>query len=302
MRIGIVGAGMAGLACAEGLAGHGHDVVLLDKGRGPGGRMSTRRIPTAMGDAYFDFGAQYFTIRDEAFRRRVDAWIFERVVAPWPSAGSQAYVGVPTMNAPVRQMANGQLVHWSASVTRIDKVGAGWRLVRKVGEVIEVDMAVIATPAEQASALLGPIAPDLAAHAVPSEPCWTLMLAFSEPLGIVQDCWRGEDVIRWAARNNSKPCRTAPETWVVQAGPGWSRTHVEATAEWVAATLKAAHRWRFARSGAEGSGAILDPGRRLGICGDWLIGPRVEAAWLSGSTLAEKICVQCSNEPAERIQ
>jgi predicted NAD/FAD-dependent oxidoreductase len=180
-------------------------------------------------------------------------------------------------------------------------------------------MAVIATPAEQASALLGPIAPDLAAHAVPSEPCWTLMLAFSEPLGIVQDCWRGEDVIRWAARNNSKPCRTAPETWVVQAGPGWSRTHVEATAEWVAATLKAAlsnllgivlpcsvaesaHRWRFARSGAEGSGAILDPGRRLGICGDWLIGPRVEAAWLSGSTLAEKICVQCSNEPAERIQ
>jgi predicted NAD/FAD-dependent oxidoreductase len=43
MRIGIVGAGMAGLSCAEGLANHGHDVVLLDKGRGPGGRMSTRR-------------------------------------------------------------------------------------------------------------------------------------------------------------------------------------------------------------------------------------------------------------------
>ena len=42
MRIGIVGAGMAGLACAEELTGRGHHVRPFDKGRGPGGRMSTR--------------------------------------------------------------------------------------------------------------------------------------------------------------------------------------------------------------------------------------------------------------------
>lgn len=67
MRIGIVGAGMAGLACAEGLAGLGHEVVLFDKGRGPGGRMSTRRLPTSAGEAHFDYGAQYFTVRDKNF-------------------------------------------------------------------------------------------------------------------------------------------------------------------------------------------------------------------------------------------
>ena len=57
MRIGIVGAGMAGLACAERLADQGHDGVLIDKdkGRGPGGRMSTRRIPTSTGEAHFDY-------------------------------------------------------------------------------------------------------------------------------------------------------------------------------------------------------------------------------------------------------
>jgi predicted NAD/FAD-dependent oxidoreductase len=58
VRIGIVGAGIAGLACAQGLVRHGHDVVLFDKGRGPGGRMSTRRMETPRGLAHIDHGAQ----------------------------------------------------------------------------------------------------------------------------------------------------------------------------------------------------------------------------------------------------
>jgi renalase len=320
MRIGIVGAGMAGLACAERLANQGHDVVLFDKGRGPGGRMSTRRIPTSAGEAYFDRGAQYFTVRDGAFRRRVQAWISQGVVAPWPSAGNEAYVGVPAMNAPVRQMSNAQSVYWTTLVTRIESLSPGWQLVLDRGEAVDLDIAVVATPAEQASALLASVAPDLAARAraVPSEPCWTVMLAFSEPVTVARNCWRGEDIIGWAARNNSKPGRIGPESWVVQASPDWSRAYVEADPEWVVATIKGAlsnllgavlppsagqssHRWRFARSGAEGSGAIFDRDRRLGICGDWLIGPRVEAAWLSGTALAKQIGVDGGNHLAKHV-
>ena len=310
MRIGIVGAGMAGLACAEGLANRGHDVVLFDKGRGPGGRMSTRRLATAAGEACFDHGAQYFTARDDAFRRRVDDWIIEGVVAPWPSAGSEAYVGVPTMNAPLRAMAAGQRVLWTTCVQRLDEIpgGHGVQLVLDRGDAVALDMVLVATPAEQAAALLASFAPALAARAgaVPSEPCWTLLLAFSQALPVAVNCWRGGDVIGWAARNGSKPGRPGPESWVVQAGPDWSRTHLEADPEWVAAALTrelatllgsvlppalahCSHRWRFARCGVDGSGAIWDRERRVGVCGDWLIGPRVEAAWLSGTALAELI-------------
>ena len=272
MRIGIVGAGMAGLTCAEELTRLGHAVLLFDKGRGPGGRMSTRRIQTLAGEAYFDHGAQYFTVREDAFQRKVAAWISEGAAAPWPPAGSDAYVGVPTMNAPVRQMANGQSVDWGTLVKRIEEFGRGWRLVLDRGEAADVDIAVVATPAEQASDLLSSVAPDLAARArvAASEPCWTLMLAFFEAVTVAQNCWRGEDIIGWAARNSSKPGRIGPESWVVQASPVWSRLHVEADPEWVTAVLKEAlsnmldirlppvagescHRWRFARSGADGS-------------------------------------------------
>jgi renalase len=308
MRVGIVGAGMAGLACAEGLVRQGHEVLLLDKGRGPGGRMSTRRLQTDSGLAHFDQGAQYFSVRDDGFRERVNAWIAEGVVARWLPAGSDAYVGVPAMNEPIRQMAAGQSVHWSTLVTKVEKINPGWRLFVERGEVFEVDVAVIAVPAEQTAALLAPVAPDLASQArgATSEPCWTVMLAFSEAVSVVRDCWRGHDVIAWAARNNSKPGRIGPESWVVQASLGWSRRYLEANPEWVAVKLTealsnqldvalppcvgiASHRWRFARSAEEGSGAVLDHSRRLGLCGDWLIGPRVEAAWVSGTGLAELI-------------
>ena len=63
-RVLIIGAGMAGLSCAAALGSVGHAVTLIDKARGPGGRMSTRRVDTPLGQAAFDHGAQYFTARD----------------------------------------------------------------------------------------------------------------------------------------------------------------------------------------------------------------------------------------------
>ena len=52
----VVGAGVTGLTAARHLA-PSFDVVVVDKGRGVGGRLATRRI----GDATFDHGAQFIT-------------------------------------------------------------------------------------------------------------------------------------------------------------------------------------------------------------------------------------------------
>ena len=73
----------------------GMAVTLLDKGRGPGGRMSTRRVTTALGEASFDHGAQYFTVRDPDFARCVEQWRAKGVAARWPAAGDDAWVGTP---------------------------------------------------------------------------------------------------------------------------------------------------------------------------------------------------------------
>lgn len=310
MRIGIVGAGIAGLACADGLTRQGHDVVLFDKGRGPGGRMSTRRIETADGTAHFDHGAQYFTARDPRFALQVRQWIAEGAAAPWPAAGADAYVGVPAMNSPVRRLAGRHQVRWSSRVAALTPHGSGWRFSVDHGDDLDVDLAVIAVPAEQAAELLADPAPGLAARAAAaaSAPCWTVMAAFAEPLAAVADCRRGDDgaVLGWAARNNSKPGRTGPESWVLQGSPAWSRAHLgddpqditaallAAAAEALAAELPAtlataAHRWRYARCAPGGAGPVFDADRGIGLCGDWVLGPRVESAWLSGLLLSEAV-------------
>ncbi len=310
MRIGIIGAGIAGLSCAEGLLRRGHEVVLFDKGRGPGGRMSTRRMQTPRGVASFDHGAQYFTVRDNAFRAQVSAWIAGGVVAPWPAAGSGAHVGIPGMNAPIRDIASRHDVHWSTLATSVHRRSGGWRIGLEDGAVQDVDLAVVAVPAEQTAALLAEAVPDLAARAAAavSAPCWTVMVAFGEPVAVSRDCWTQDraGVVGWAARNSAKPGRTGPESWVVQATPDWSRRHIDAGRDEVTEALlsalpdqlgvglpsrigTAAHLWRFARCPEGGTGPIFDEHQRLGLCGDWLLGPRVESAWLSGATLADRV-------------
>jgi predicted NAD/FAD-dependent oxidoreductase len=304
---------MAGLACAEGLGVGAERPVLLDKGRGAGGRMATRRLATPDGETSLDMGAQYFTVRDPLFRRRVQAWIATGLVAPWADAGTDAYVGVPTMNAPIRQMAERQTVRWATRVVRLERGSGAWRLHIETGECIEIDVAIIALPAEQAAQLLEHVAADLAARAraVASAPCWTVMLAFAERVPVAGHCFRGSGALGWAARNSAKPGRVGPESWILQSGPAWSTRHVDADAAWVTASLieaaerllgvplphayaQACHRWLYARSGADGSSAIWDPERAIGVCGDWLVGPRVEAAWQSGTRLAQHIRCEAS--------
>lgn len=314
MRVAIVGAGMAGLACAEALGAAlgvgGTAVVLFDKGRAPGGRMSTRRVTTDAGEASFDHGAQYFTARDPAFRARVDGWQRTGLAAPWPAAGPDAWVGTPGMTAPARAMAAALDVRAAVQVGAMERDQGGWRL-----EGERFDAVVLAVPAEQAAPLLQPWQPAFAAiaRATPAAPCWTLMAAFAERLS-APDVLRDKGPIAWAARNSAKPGRQGPEAWVVQAGPQWTADHLELTAADVAPLLLAAfgrllgtalpeplsasaHRWRYARSGTAGQDCLWDAGQHLGVCGDWLIGPRVEAAWLSGTRLAAAVTGATPHQP-----
>lgn len=303
MKVVIVGAGMAGMACAEALQTAGMTVTLLDKGRGPGGRMSSRRVATAMGEASFDHGAQYFTVRDPEFVACVDAWESLGLAARWPAAGAEAWVGSPAMSAPLKHMARSLDVRWSHTVEAITREDDGWI----IGDE-RFDAALIATPAEQAAPLLRPLLAVFAerAAATRSAPCWTVMAAFSERVPVETDILREAGIVGWAARNSAKPGRSGPESWVVQAEPAWSTEHLEQAPETVVtpllealaarvgaalpSTLSAtAHRWRYARSGTAGEGFLWDRAARLGACGDWLLGPRVEAAFLSGRRLARAV-------------
>ena len=302
----IVGAGMAGLACAMKLAAAGQSVLCLDKGRGPGGRMATRRAENQGEEMRFDHGAQYFTARDPAFRAQVRAWHHDGVCAPWPAAGEDAWVGTPGMNEPVRAMAAGLAVQWAERVESLHATTEGWE-ARTATESYRARSIVVAVPPEQAGSLIAPHQPAFAARALetPSKPCWAVMAQFSAPLPF-DDVLREREAIAWAARDSAKPGRAPGERWVLHASHDWSDRHRELDPEKVTSRLldlfleplaqppvvqyAAAHRWLYALAQPlAGPPAMWDVSRRIGVAGDWLIAPRVESAWLSGTNLAERM-------------
>jgi hypothetical protein len=307
----IIGAGMAGLACATALAGAGFAPALIDKGRGPGGRMAARRVALAGAEVSFDHGAQYFTARDPAFRAAVAAWEEAGAAAPWPDAGAQAFVGTPAMNAPLKAMAAGLAVRWGVRAVSLAKARAGWQVATDAG-ALTASTVLVAVPAEQAAELLREPAPDFAAipAGVRSAPCWAVLAAFGSALPLADAVLRGagDDPISWAARNSAKPQRTNAETWVIHASPQRSRVLLDLPKEAVAAALledfRAAsglaslpptlhcdvHRWLYALPQvAPGDPARFDAGLALGLAGDYLHSPRIEGAFLSGRALARAV-------------
>ncbi len=320
VTIAVIGAGMAGLACAEALTAQGHRPILFDKGRGPAGRMATRRLKTPAGEVVFDMGAQYFTVRNPDFAEAVSRWLELGLVAPWPDAGPQAWVGAPSMTAPLKAMAAGLEVEWNSFVMGLSRHEGQWRVHTKTGEAGDFDAVAIALPAEQATPLLALTDPSFHRRNLlsPTSPCWTAMLTFSEPLSTSSSILRQRGCVQWAARNSAKPGRVGPEAWTVHASHDWSLAHLEQSAEWVADALcdalltltedegrdyvtASAHRWRFALSTGLGLDSLWNRQIRLGVCGDWLLAPRVESAWLSGVSLARRIGADV-NEPKSQAE
>lgn len=343
-HIAIIGAGMAGVVAARTLTQAGHRVTLLEKSRGFGGRMSTRRSDFGG----FDHGAQYFTVRDPRFQKALDLTA-QGVVAPWqantvrvlddggrvlaaaPAPKDIRYVATPGMNAlvahwaaPLVQGLGDAQVLLNTRVTRIerDRLNAQRWQLRCESTTTEAvaspvlggfDKVLVAVPHVQALDLLR--ASQLAVgwqeqlEAVRVAPCWTLMLAFPHAVGgaAFGPSWHAarssHHRIAWLARENSKPGRSAVERWTVQASPAWSERHLEDDEERVKAKLlkgfaeitgirtdpthAAVHRWRYAQTEqALGVSHLLDRAAGLGLCGDWCLGNRVEAAFVSGLELA----------------
>lgn len=330
--IAVIGAGIAGLACAELLAQAGQRVEVFDKSRGPAGRMSTKRGDDAGVAWQCDQGAQYFTVRDADFHAQVQRWVQAGAAALWPgrigshgvsgfvpsSTALARYVGTPRMTAPanylmrtLRELAAPPMpvqFHLQSAVQALEAQGGAWQLrTLEAGVLPQSYRAVLlAMPAPQAVALLNPVAPDgaaLAASATMSG-CWAVMLRCSAAVNLpIDGAFIDGGPLSWIARDSSKPGRTGPETWLLHASAEWSEAHIEdAAASVCAALLQAfaalggpdpasvqatAHRWRYADSApALTAGCWWNADARLGACGDWLNGGKVEGAWLSGRALA----------------
>jgi len=315
MKIAIIGAGLSGLTLANRLSDT-HDVIVFEKARGPGGRMSTRRA----GPYAFDHGAQYFTAESERFQSFLDGLKDLDLVATWPNdilltngarvSDKPKYVAKPGMNAICKHLAQPILLHTQAQIETLTKLTDGWRLATKDGaQHGPFDWIVSTAPAEQSAALLPEnFSGQKALRDVEMHGCFALMLGFETPLDLNWSALKsGAPPVGWMATNSDKPGRTAPSAMLVQSDNAWAEAHLEddmdqitstlisagsalASADLSAATHCVLHRWRYASTPKPaGVPFLLDDNLQLAACGDWCPGSKVEAAFLSANALADEI-------------
>lgn len=318
-RIAVIGAGLAGLAAARDLKDAGFRVKLFDKGRGVGGRTSSRRTH----DFTFDHGAQYFTARDARFSKLVASARELGIVEPWRgevvqlgAAGPEAltgdterFVGVPTMSSLARHLASDLDVDCGVQVDSVQRNGSDLFLFSEGISLGQYAGLICTLPAGQVPALLGEVT-TLAAlvSSVSMQPCWSVMLGFDRALDVPFDgAFVDASPLSWVARNSSKPGRPDREAWVLHAGPDWTTDYWNATPELVIESLTqafadragtqlpapvhaVAHRWRYSLPDPPlNEGSLYDPRSRIALAGDWCHGARIEGAVGSGWSAAARL-------------
>ncbi len=309
----VVGAGLAGLICARTLADHGLRVTIVDKGRGPGGRTSTRRTDDGR---TFDHGAPGFALDDPRLARLATSWRDAGVVATWtPRGGATRWVGTPRMSSLASHLARDLDLRVGQQVAAIEATAPGWHVRLADGTTLSADAVVVATPATQAADLLATSAlgARLRAAATVQTPCWAAMLALRGDVGDL-DVLTPSAAIATATRDDRKPQRRAPADeswWTVHATAAWSAAHLEAPAADIADRLgtalldslglapsavsivhAVAHRWRYAGGAVaadDGTEAWFDASTRLAIAGDWVVDGTVDGALRSGLAAAGRI-------------
>ncbi len=319
----IVGAGIAGLLAAQTLQQAGLDVLVIDKGRGVGGRMATRRI----GPGRADHGAQFFTVRTAEFQKRVDAWRAAGDVFIWSYGWSDGSLDMPNedghpryathqgMTQIPKQLAQSLDVRLDTKLTHIAPQKDGWEAVDSDGQAFSGKALILTPPVPQSLALLAagetPLHRDdqSSLTRLTYAPCLCGLVQVKgkvylpEP-GALQ---RPFHPVSWIANNQQKGISPAATLITIHGNPIFSQTHYNDTDEAILDKLLAAlknhldqraliqevqlKKWRYALPTA------LYPERTLvaknlppvAFAGDAFKEPRIEGAALSGLAAAKAI-------------
>lgn len=257
--VAIIGAGMAGSYCANALHQAGYQVCLLEKGRGTGGRASSRRLATQQGQSQqsCELGAPFFNIEANQLTNDIQQWLDEGVIAPWPAAdkaNSVAYIGIPSMSALTRYLSQHVDTFTQQRVSHIDRSENIWSLRTDTYQtLVKAKRIIITAPAAQSAQLLtSPDAPPSflqQAHLASqqSRAQWAMLVTDNSPPSknkfthIPELLALKHPLLAKIICDTAKPAREASVTrWVLQANVAWSEAHKDEEAAKVGELMLAA--------------------------------------------------------------
>ncbi len=245
-QIVIVGAGISGLVAARRLLKAGYEVTVLEKSRGYGGRMATRRN----GEAVFDHGAQAYTLHTLFFRILNEKMVDLELAKPWSRGflngdrqmitdGYARYYWPAGMSHFGKYLAleHGEPldVRLQHKVTQITRADDHWWVECGTGSPLRADALIVTAPLPQALQLLKtepaieiPQAIQTALAEIKYDPCLAVMATLDGPSGLPDPGGLANldpmSPIRWIADNQQKGISPVPAV-TIHGTPHFSRKH-----------------------------------------------------------------------------
>ena len=316
----VVGAGISGLLAARELSTRNITVTILEKSRGVGGRMATRRTS----DGVADHGAQFLSARSRRFADLLREWRTVGLVELWSNGfsgpgpgdggdGHPRFFGTSGMTTVPKHLASTLNVLLNERVASVEVADKLWKATTVDGLQFWANALVLTPPLPQSLALLRSGETRLSTSleselaAVTYNPCLALVVSIDGPSSVPSPggLHLGPEPVRWIADNRQKGISPNATTLTIHAGPAFSKANIDELEQSVTRVLLESvrpllgsrvlatqlHRWKFSEAiTALPSRAILALDRPpLVLAGDAFAGPHVEGAATSGLAAAEML-------------
>ena len=248
-EIAIVGAGMAGLICGKMLQDAGRDVVVVDKSRGLGGRLATRRLA----NTHADHGVCYLKPKGDRFRAFIQDLVDRNVVSLWSDRlhtlnadgelrldadPSPRYAASNGATAISKDLAQGLTLELGQVITDIRPIEQGWQLTSQNPEFdLTASIVILAIPAPQALPLVQTIAnPEFVQQvkSVTFAPSLTAIAAYSPDLRSqftetnLQGITCTDKILGWIGFDSTKQLNPTQPTIIIQSNAEFAATHFDA--------------------------------------------------------------------------
>ena len=324
----IVGSGIAGSTIAN-LLSKKYSVEIFDKARGPGGRASNRRYKK---DLSFDHGLQYISPKSKEFTRFILNLEKKKILKKWEgnhldfTFGKKdevpKYIGIKGNNAIPKNLIRNIEANFKSLVTNIKFNNNCWEITINNKEIINFKNLILTCPYPQLMGLGSKYLPkQIVKSKIQMVPNITVMLSYKNKSKLsINSIKFNNDKLAWAANENSKERFKSNEIlWTLQCTEKYSKKIIDLFKDNKNYYLKEItkkfenligfkvkdlifkniHGWRYAYNFQNKNlNSFWSNKKNLGICADWMNGPKAENAWSSSYVLFKKIK---KNPPKRRV-
>ena len=316
----IIGSGISGATIAN-LLSKKNSVILFDKARGPGGRASFKRVKGKKG---FDHGTQYISPKTKEFKKFTKLLLKKRILKIW--GGKHVFlnskkkedkkhvkiIGKNGNNDISKYLLKKIKCNYQSELKKIYYKNKSWHLYFDNGKFFSVKNLILTCPFPQVKKLSRKfIRNSFLNKSLKMDANITTMIAIKKSQKSNSSFLFEDPVLGWAGNENSKKrFKSHYDLWTLQSTFIWANKKINQNKKnkkeiskiminkfFELSKIKKTkinfflnHGWKYSSNSKPFKiKSYWDPVKKLGVCADWFIGPRLESGWLSAHDLFKKI-------------